>query len=54
MPVAVIEEGESRVALSEVEDEGLGFAHANDHLSVVTVVGVDLFFSNQSSGRCNV
>lgn len=49
MAVAVVKEGEGGVALSEVEDEGFGLAHADDYLCVAAVVGAvafdfDLFF----------
>lgn len=45
MTVAVVEEGEGGIALSEIEDEGLGLAHANDHLGVFAA-GFDLYFPN--------
>lgn len=54
--MAVVEQGESGVALSEVEDEGLGLAQANDRLGVlgdsvgVVAVGFDLFCQKPTQG----
>lgn len=49
MAVAVVEEGEGGVALSEVEDERLGLAHANDRLGIFAV-GFHLFYPKTRGG----